>query len=186
MKITAFSSTPRMRGNSDILTDRAVEAAEQAGATVEKLRLGDYSISPCTACEACRSSGDDRCIIDDDGNFLLSKIKKSDGIILASSIYFFTMSAQLKILIDRFYALGGDGYWSAFTGKRLGVILTYEDHDPLASGVVNAAGTFKDAARFLKMELAGIIHACCGPEADVLGNPEALEAAEELGRKLAG
>ena len=109
----------------------------------------------------------------------------SDGIILASPVYFFTMSAQLKILLDRSYALGGDGYWGALAGKRMGVILTYGDEDPVDSGVFNAIGTLRDACRFLKLELTGIIHASCGGEAEILDNSRALEEARELGRKLA-
>ena len=185
MKITAFSSTPRQRGNSDILTDCAVEGAEEAGATVEKIRLTDYTISPCTACDVCQKSVDTPCIIDDDGEVLLSKMTGSDAIILASPIYFFTVSSQIKMLMDRSYALGGDGNWDALAGKRLGVILTYGDTDPKESGVFNAIGTFTDAARFLKMELTGIVHASCSAEGDILGNSQALKDARELGSRLA-
>ncbi len=184
MKIIAFSSTPRQRGNSDILTDHALEAAKEAGGTVEKIRLTDYSIAPCTACDACQKTPDAPCIIDDDGDKVLAKMTGSDAIILASPIYFFTMSAQLKILLDRSYALGGDGFWGALAGKRMGAILTYGDEDPVDSGVCNAIGTLRDACRFLKLELTGIIHASCHGEAEIFENPKALEEARELGKKL--
>jgi len=184
MKITAFSATPRKRGNSDILTNRAIEGAREAGAAIEKIRLSDYSLSPCTACDACQKNAEEPCIIDDDGTELLSKMTGSDAIILASPVYFFTVSAQLKILMDRTYALGGGG-WDALAGKKLGVILTYGDSDPEASGVSNAIGTFKDAARFLQMDLVGIVHASCSKQGEVLHNQKALEEARELGRKLA-
>ncbi len=185
MKITAFSSTPRKRGNSDILTDHALEAAKEAGATVEKIRLGDYSIAPCTACDACQDSAASPCVIEDDGDKVLAKMTASDAIILASPVYFFAMSAQLKTLLDRSYALGGGGRWDALAGKRMGVILTYGDEDVVNSGVFNAIGTLRDACRFLKLELTGIIHASCNDEAEILKNPRALEEARELGRKLA-
>ena len=185
MKITAFSSTPRQRGNSDILTDYALEGAEAAGAVIEKVRLTDYSLSPCTACNGCQKTMDAPCIIDDDGAELLSKMTAADGIIFASPIYFFTISAQLKILLDRSYALGGGGRWDALAGKRMGVILTYGDSDEVESGAANAIGTLKDACRFLKIELTGILHASCSGEAEVLDNPQVLDKARELGRKLA-
>ncbi len=185
MKITAFSSTPRRRGNSDILTDQAIEGAREAGAAVEKIRLSDFTVAPCTACDVCQDRVDTPCIIDDDGEELLKRMIGSDAIILASPIYFFTVNAQLKSLMDRSYALGGDGHWDALAGKRLGVILTYGDSDVKASGVFNAIGTFEDAARFLKMELTGIVHVSCSAEAEILGNPKALEEARELGKKLA-
>ena len=185
MKITAFSSTPRRRGNSDVLTDYALEGAEAAGATVEKIRLTDYSLSPCTACDACQKTLDAPCIIDDDGAELLKKMTASDAIILASPVYFFTVSAQLKILLDRSYALGGDGRWDALAGKRMAGILTYGDDDTVESGVFNAVGLLRDASRFLEIELTGIIHASCSGEAEVLENPKVLDQARELGRKLA-
>jgi multimeric flavodoxin WrbA len=184
MKITAFSSTPRQRGNSDILTDHVLEAATQAGADVEKVRLTDYQMAPCTACNACQKTSDAPCIIDDDVAELLAKMTAADGIILASPVYFFTISAQLKILIDRSYALGGGGCWDALAGKRMGVILTYGDDDPVDSGVFNAIGTLRDTCRFLKIELTGIIHASCDGEGEISDNPRIIEEARELGRKL--
>ena len=184
MIVTAFSSTPRQRGNSDILTDHALEGAEEAGASIEKIRLNDYSLTPCTACDGCQKTADAPCIIDDDGKELIGKMAGSDAIILASPIYFFTVCAQIKILMDRSYALGGGGFWGALAGKRLGVILTYEDSNPKSSGVLNAIGMFKDFARFLKMELADIVHESCYAEAEILGNPQALKNARELGKKL--
>jgi multimeric flavodoxin WrbA len=154
------------------------------GAAVEKMRIADLRIAPCDACEACQSARDAPCAIEDDMAPVYAKLLAADALVFASPIYFFGACAQVKCLLDRAYALGGGGDWTALQGKNVGLLFTYGDHDPLRSGVVNAYGMFRDACDFLGMTLVGCVHACCGDAGEVLRNADALRRAEDLGRKL--
>jgi len=185
MQIVAFSATPRKSGNSDILADHILAGAKEAGASVEKVRLQGLTIRPCTACEACQKQLETPCVQDDDMAGLLEKTRRADGIVVASPIYFFSVNAQMKAYLDRLYAVFGGGRFDALKGKHAALALTYGDPDPLSSGAANALGMFRDAGRFLGLEIAGCVHAACGEAGEIRSNPKALTAAEALGRKLA-
>lgn len=184
-RVLILSATPRTRGNSAILAEKVAEGVRSAGGTPEILRIAHLDIAPCDACDACQSSRDAPCIIQDDMMDIYPKLLEADAIVFASPIYFFGPSAQLKRLLDRFYALGGGGDWSALAGKRVGLVLTYADSDPMKSGVYNAYGIFRDACAFLRMALVDCVHASCGGEGEVAQNEQVLAWAERMGRALA-
>jgi len=186
MKITAISSTPRRHGNSDILIDRVVQTSRELGAEVEKIRIAGLDISPCTACDACQDAVETPCVIDDDAPPILEKFLTSDAIVFGGPIYNFAVAAQLKLLIDRMYSLGGAGHWDTLAGTRLGIVLTYGDEDRSSSGVENALGMFRDMASFIGVRIEGVVEASCSAAGEVLKNPAALASAEDLGRRLAG
>ena len=100
MYIIGISGSPRVGGNTDVLLDKALEGAKAKGARTEKIILNDLKISPCQECEKVKDDG--TCKIEDDFQGLYEKIKKADGIILASPIFFGSLSAQTKAMIDRF------------------------------------------------------------------------------------
>jgi len=89
-----------MGGNADILLDKALLGAKSKGAKVEKVILNKLKMAPCQECEKVRDDG--TCIIEDDFQPLYKKVKEADGLILASPIFFGSLSAQTKIMIDRF------------------------------------------------------------------------------------
>jgi multimeric flavodoxin WrbA len=184
MRVTAFSATPRKNGNSDVLAEAILEGAASDGAVVEKVRLHGKDIAPCTACDTCQKSFEAGCVIDDDMAQLLETLKQSDGIVLASPIYFFSVAAQMKVFLDRTYALGGGGRWDALAGRRCVVALTYGDSDPAASGVENAIGMFRDAASFLTLDLVSVVHASCNDPGEVAKDTDAMRRAELAGRTL--
>ena len=185
MRITAISSTPRTGGNSAILIDRVVSAARENGAVVEKIRIAGLDIGPCTACDACQDALETPCVINDDAGPILERIRDSDAMVLGAPIYNFAVAAQLKLLLDRMYALGGSGRWDALAGRRLGIVLTYGDEDRASSGVENAIGMFRDMARFIQVPIEGIVEARCDKAGEVLRDEAALGAADQLGRRLA-
>ena len=184
MKVLAISSSPRKRSNSDMLADHALEGAKASGASVEKVRLRGLTIHPCEACDACQAERDTPCVTDDDMAPLLDKVREADAIILASPIYFFTLNGQMKVFLDRLYALFGGNIYDVLTGKKVALLLSYGDPDPLGSGANNALRTLQDACRFLGIEFAGCVHASCMSEGELEGKP-ALAQAKELGKKLA-
>ncbi|HSV74849.1 MAG TPA: flavodoxin family protein [Chthonomonadales bacterium] len=184
-RVLILSSTPRTEGNSHLLAERVAETAREGGASVELIRLAGLRIDPCDACDACLASASAECVLSDDMSDLYPRILAADALVFASPIYFFCMNAPLKALLDRLYALGSHEAWDALAGKRVGLIFTYGDADPLASGVVNAVNVFRDACRFLRMELVECVHASCGGAGAVRSDTRAIEAAAELGRRLA-
>ena len=182
--ILAFSSSPRIGANSDILTDKIIEGAKAAGCDVEKIQLHRCSIKPCLACGSCLESIDTPCVICDDMSLLLDKIKKADGLIFASPIYFCTVNAQMKLFLDRLNALF-DANYNTLTGKKAVLAFSYADKDPLKSGVFNALQMFRDAFSALQIDLAGWIHTSCHEQKEVLNNKEILSEAVLLGKCLA-
>jgi len=94
-----ISTSPRIHGNSDLLLREALSGAESAGAKIEYIHLSDYDIAPCIECNACYSRG--ACKIQDDFQPLLQKILDTDRFIFATPVFFMSVCAQAKILIDR-------------------------------------------------------------------------------------
>lgn len=184
-KILAFSSSPRKNSNSDILCDRILAGASDGGAEVEKIKLHGLTIKPCIACEACQKSIEEPCIYDDDMGPIVEKIRAADGLIFASPIYFFTINAQMKVLLDRFLQLFGEGKFDALAGKKAAITLTYGAEDPLDSGVTCAHEMFLNALKFLGIDMVGCVHASCYEAGEVEKNTKALENASQLGQKLA-
>ena len=95
-----LSGSPRRGGNSDILCDRFMEGALEAGHRVEKVLLRDRSINYCIGCEACHQNNG-VCVQKDDMAELLEKMIAADVIVMATPVYFYTMDAQMKAFIDR-------------------------------------------------------------------------------------
>lgn len=103
MKILGINGSPRIGGNADILLDKALEGARSVGAETEKIILNTLKITPCQECEKLKDDGS--CIVEDDMQGLYRKILDADGIIVASPVFFGSVTAQTKIMIDRFQCL---------------------------------------------------------------------------------
>lgn len=98
-KILILSASPRKGGNSDLLCDEFARGASESGNNVEKIFLADRSIRYCTGCGVCNATH--QCVQKDDMAEVLDKMVKADVLVLATPVYFYTMDAQLKTLIDR-------------------------------------------------------------------------------------
>ncbi len=118
IKIIAVYGSPRKNGNSAALVKKAVEGARDAGADVEEVFLRDYEISPCLEIYQCIKSG--QCAIKDDFPAILEKLEASDGIILGSPIFFYSVSAHTKIFMDRCQSLWVRKYW--IEGNKMGEV----------------------------------------------------------------
>jgi multimeric flavodoxin WrbA len=99
MKIIAFLGSPRKNGNSALLLREAVKGIEETGLKVHIFNLNEMDISPCQSCGGCEDTG--VCVFHDDMTQINASIREASRIILASPIYFFGVSAQVKIMIDR-------------------------------------------------------------------------------------
>jgi multimeric flavodoxin WrbA len=103
MKVLGIMGSPRRQSNTEILLDKALEGAREAGAEVEKVLVSKLKISPCLEIYACRKDGD--CAIKDDMQLLYKKLLEADHIIFASPIFFYGVTSQAKALVDRCQAL---------------------------------------------------------------------------------
>ncbi|MBF0456904.1 MAG: flavodoxin family protein [Nitrospirae bacterium] len=108
MKCTAILGSPRINGNTEILINEAIRAVKEEGCPVELFRPHGMDLAPCSNCGGCEETG--RCVIDDDMNEVYRAIYTSDRFIVASPIFFFGLTAQLKGLIDRCQALWCEKY----------------------------------------------------------------------------
>ncbi|HPW16992.1 MAG TPA: flavodoxin family protein [Candidatus Aminicenantes bacterium] len=183
-KILIIVASPRPRSNSSILAAETARGAEEAGAEVQTVRLADLVFGPCRACDRCRKPGAKGCVQDDDMKALHGAIGGADCLVIASPVYWFTMSGQAKLFMDRLYVFGARDY-RELKGKRVGVILASGDADPRASGAVNAMRSFQDAFAYLGAPIAGMVH-CGGGRAGAAARSKDLMAqAFDLGRSLA-
>lgn len=119
-KVLILSGSPRKGGNSDLLCDEFAKGASEAGNEVEKIRVAEKNIGFCRACYACRNTGE--CVIKDDMAKVLQKIIDCDVLVLASPVYFYSVDAQLKAVIDRTVAR-----WTEVKNKELYYIVTAAD-----------------------------------------------------------
>lgn len=108
MKVLGISTSPRDNSNSDMLLRKALSGASAAGAEAEYLRLCKFNIAPCSACGACYTTGE--CPAQDDFQAVLPKILAADRLIFATPIFFMSVCAQAKILIDRCQCLWASKY----------------------------------------------------------------------------
>jgi len=109
VKFVAVYGSPRRRGNTATLLRQAVGGAREAGAQVEEFFLRDLKISPCLEIYGCKRTGG--CVIKDDFQGLLEQIQASDGLMLASPVFFYAVSAHVKALMDRCQSLWVKKYW---------------------------------------------------------------------------
>lgn len=98
-KVLVISASPRKGGNSDTLCDEFIRGALEAGNTAEKIFLKDWNVRYCTGCGVCNNTH--KCVQKDDAGEILDKMVEADVIVMATPVYFYSMDAQMKTLIDR-------------------------------------------------------------------------------------
>ena len=182
-RVLGLLGSPRKKGNSAALAAAAARGAESAGAEVETIYLNGLKISPCQACGSCRKAGRSGCAQDDDMQVLYPKIIAADAFIIASPVYWFTMSAQTKIFMDRCYGLTAYAE-KPFAGKRIAIAMSYGDADPFGSGCVNALRTFQDAYRYTGSKIVGMVYGSAVDVGEIADNKALMLEAEELGKRL--
>ncbi len=182
-KVLILMGSPRKTGNSAVLADHLARGAAGVGAQTETLYLHGMDINPCTGCNECQDDEATGCVIDDTMQDVYGKLKEADSIVFASPIYWFSVTAQLKMVIDRIYAVGG-GDKNILTGKRLGVLLVYADSDPFTSGAINALRMFQDISGYLGTTIVDMVYGSAYEAGEIANDSEVLKQARELGEKL--
>ncbi len=188
INVLGISTSPRAGGNSDLLLRKAMAGAAEAGAATEYLRLADYKFGPCMECNSCYATG--RCVLNDDYPQILQKILDTDRLIFASPIFYMSVCAQAKMLIDRAQCLWADRH-------ILGRDIFLQQQDRRA--MVIAVGGSKSIKQFESVRLtmktyfdslqfrytAGLYVNNVDTAGAVERHPKALEEVFRLGKLLA-
>ncbi len=182
--ILAVSGSPRQNGNCTVLIEQCCKGIQSSALTVETICLHGLDLHPCSACRACKDRDDANCIIDDDMRTIYPKIRAARGLILATPIYWWSVSAQMKIFLDRCDALDGPS-GSALRGKRIGVLLPHGGENAELSGAIYAIGLFEQAAAYIGFDLVGVVHGMAWEPGEIRDNESVMSASFELGRSMA-
>ena len=187
-KILAIYGSPRRKGNTTLLLNQAVQGTLDAGAQVEKIVLRDLKMSPCLEIYGCKETG--RCVIQDDFQKVYDQLLACDGLMLASPIFFYTVSAHTKILMDRCQSLWVRRYWvdkipvGQHNLKRKGLFISVgaTKGKKLFDGTLLTLKYFFD---ILDAELwKALLYRELDFEGDVQKHPEYLQEAYETGKEF--
>ncbi|MFQ5953219.1 MAG: flavodoxin family protein [Candidatus Omnitrophota bacterium] len=188
MKILGICGSPRRGGNTETLLDKAFEGAASKGAECEKIILSDLDISPCREEEYEEVNDKGLSVIDDDMQLIFRKIEEADCLVLASPIFFGSLSAQTKMMIDRFQCV-----WIAKNLKGMDVF-TREKKGAFLSVEASTRQDFFDNAKSIVRHFFAVINVrykkelfCPGAERkeDMSKRPACLEEAFKFGEELA-
>lgn len=173
--VLIISSSPRRHGNSDLLCDMFAKGAEESGNNVEKIFLKDKEINYCIGCGVCNTTH--RCVIKDDMAEILDEMVNADVIVLATPVYFYSMAAQMKTLIDRTVPR-----YTEISDKDFYFIMTAADPDRAAlertlEGFRGFTEDCLDGARE-----AGIIYGTGAWQIGEIKNTDAYEQAYQMGK----
>ena len=175
-KVLILSGSPRKNGNSDILCDEFMRGAAQVGHQVEKIRVAEKKIGYCRACYACRGTG--VCAIKDDMADILQKMIDADVLVLASPVYFYSIDAQLKALIDRTVAR-----WTEVKNKEFYYIVTAADgENESAETTIACFRGYADCVNGAKEK--GIVYGMGVYEKGEIKNTAKMTEAYEMGKQV--
>jgi len=188
VSIVAIYASPRRSGNTAALLRRAVQGARDAGATVQEVVLRDLKLSPCLEIYGCRQTGS--CVIRDDFHPVCDKILSAGGLMVASPVFFYHVSAHLKMFMDRCQSLWVKKHWidkrplgqKAYTRKGLLICAGATKGPRLFDGILLSVKYFFDV---LDAQLwRSLLYRGLDFERDVEDHPDYLEQAYRAGRDL--
>ena len=173
-KILVVTGSPRKKGNTNLLADAFIQGAEAAGNEVYRFDAGRAQIKGCLDCKYCFAH-DGECAQKDDMQEAYPLLHECDILVLASPIYFFTISAQIKAFIDRLFC----SVTKPFAIKSTALLTVQEDKDPAVAD--NAANTYRSIISYTNWKDLGVVSVPGVSEAGaIIGNAK-LDEARELG-----
>ena len=179
MKLLAIVGSARTTGNCNYLTDQALNEAAKLGAQTEKIILTQHQINPCHGHENCASFKS--CQQHDDAECILEKTCEAGGVILATPVYYYNVSAQMKTFIDRNYFLYKHNQKAPARAVGLIIVaasLGIEDTLHTLKQYVNESFDLKEANLF-------VVSGYADKPGEVKSNLSLVEDARNLGRKMA-
>lgn len=175
--ILVISSSLRRVSNSELLADRFISGAREAGNHVEKISIRDKKIGFCRGCLACQSSG--RCAILDDGNDIAGKMLTADVIVFATPVYYYGMSGQMKTMLDRANPL----FFLDYQFRDVYLLATAADEEEYAvDGTLTGIKGWISC--FEKARLAGTVFAGGVDKAGEIEHHPVLEKAFLMGKEV--
>jgi len=190
MDVLGLSASPRRDGNSFLLAEAAVQGAREAGHDTALVHLDDYVTHLLRDCRRCRDHNG-RCTIDDGFESLLrDRVLPAEAIVLATPLYWYGVSGQLKTFLDRIFCYiaasepDADRFVQGLLGKRLALVIASEESYPGASlGVIHE---IQEYARYTHSAFVGVVQGIGNKRRDVLLDPgDPIGRARDLGRRLA-
>jgi multimeric flavodoxin WrbA len=182
--ILLVNGSPRPQGNSARLAEVCAEVFERRGCGWKRVDLCGLDIAPCRGCWLCKERKARYCVQKDDMTPLYDQVAQSRGLLLLSPVYWFNVTAQLKVFIDRL-----DGLWhwnqSFLAGKPAGAVLVYMDTTPETSGAVHAMAALEHLFRYVGADCRGFACGTAESPGDADRNPGLLERARRLALDLA-
>ena len=177
-KVIVITTSLRAKSNSDILAERLIAGAKDAGHDVELIGLKGKTVKFCIGCLACQKT--QKCVLKDDAVEIAEKVRSADTLVFVTPIYYYEMSGQMKTLLDRMNPL----YPSDYRFRKVYMLSTAaEDEEYTPKKAVSGLQGWIDC--FEKAELAGSLF--CGginDPAEAAGKEKELEEAYEFGKKL--
>lgn len=176
MKILGIVCSPRPHGNTEILVQTALAKAEEQSAEIELVTLAGKNISPCDACYSCRQTG--KCHIKDDMPNIYTKLSEADGIIFGTPVYYWNVTAQAKLLIDRTLVFSMN---RELKDKAAGVVITMG-----RTGSTSALAGFNAFIALQRMVMVRYALAFGGEEKGLVKKDErGIREAEGVGEAIA-
>ena len=179
MKILILCGSPHKNGTTNALAEALISGIDQSRHEVEKIQLAEKKIAPCLGCEYCKRN-DGVCVQKDDMAALLPAVLAADVIVFVSPIYYFGFNAQLKAVIDRFYAVNAR---LKLQTQKKAILLTAGGgkEEWIPDGIF---ANYHTMLRYLNWTSLGQICALSCHVKDQLAQTTCLEQAKELGRSL--
>ena len=179
MKILLISGSPHKAGTTSVLIKAFSRGAESAGHEVYHFNAGEKEVHPCIACEKCHSAVS-ACVFRDAFDEIRDMLIEADAVVFASPIYYYGLTAQLKAVIDRFYAINEQ----LRAAKKTALLMACGDNTMESAEC--AASPFYGMVDYLGWEIADVIAAKGCYTAEDVVNTEYPEQAYELGRTMLG
>lgn len=177
-KIVVLLGSPRKGGNTDLLVRRFVEGASLRN-EVEVVSVTDYEVRPCLGCDACFGKAGNPCRQQDDMSLIYDKLSSADVLVVASPVYFYGISAQLKAVIDRLHNPVRD----TFHIRRMALLLVGAATLPELFDAILAQ--YRLCLNFFGMEDAGkVLVRGVRAKGDISQRTDALDEAYALGASL--
>ena len=174
MKVLGVVCSPRLHGNTEILVQASLAKAQEEGAEIELVTLARKAISPCDACASCIKTG--KCHVRDDMQDIYSKLLEADGIIFGTPVYYWSVSAQAKALIDRTWVFR---LKRNLRNKVVGVVVVQE-----VSGAVSALSVFTNFFTIQQMIMVGRAIGFGTEKGEVRNDKRGMAEAEALGKTI--
>ena len=176
-KICVIKTSLRLNSNSDQLADAFIQSAKESGNDVIEISLKDKKIAFCKGCLGCQKLG--HCVIDDDANIITEKIKQADVIVWATPIYYYEMSGQMKVMIDRANSL----YETDYQFRDVYLLSTAaENEDGVDHRAINGLKGW--VACYPKSHFAGSVFAGGVDGPNTIKDHPALKKAYDMGKAI--